>query len=242
MIDTTKLEQITKLERGAHEDGAAMCAMEAVAWLAGEPWSDAPQCASPVIARFMRTWNDALPDADRTRLLLPLLPDVIGTRTTAADEETRAWMTLDWLVREYTPAWFDCTPSLAASAEALRALPPIMSSAVAADNQSVIIAAGAAARDAERDAAWDAAGVAAWDAARDAAGVAARDAAGDAAGVAARDAAWVAARAAAWSAAGAAAWAAAVDAIKPTVVTLQASAQELVRRMCAVGRHGEGDA
>lgn len=223
-----KLEQITTLARGKHDEGEAMCAMEAVAWLAGEPWSDAPRCASDVIAAFVRSWNDALPDADRVRLLLPLLPDVIGTRTTDADDETRAWMATDWLVRVNAPAWLDLTPSLEAHAAALRALPPIMSSAVARDSQLVITAA------------WDAASVAVsvaeWAAARYAASAAARDAAWAAAGDAARDAAWDAARAVAR----AAEWDAARDAARaapaPTVTTLQASAQDLVRRMCAVGR------
>lgn len=201
-----KLEQITTLARGKHDEGEAMCAMEAVAWLAGEPWSDAPQCASPVIAAFVRSWNDALPDADRVRLLLPLLPDVIGTRTTDADDETRAWMATDWLVRVNVPAWLDLTPSLEAHAAALRALPPIMSSAVARDSQLVITAAWAAA--------WPAASVAV----------------SVAAGAAARAAEWAAARARA------AASVAAGDALAPTVTTLQASAQDLVRRMCAVGR------
>ena len=207
-----KLEQITTLARGKHNEGEAMCAMEAVAWLAGEPWSDAPRCASDVIAAFVRSWNDALPDADRVRLLLPLLPDVIGTRTTDADDETRAWMATDWLVRVNAPAWLDLTPSLEAHAAALRALPQIMPSAVARDSQSVITAA--------------------WDAARDAASVAASVAARDAAMGAAWDAASVAASVAARAAARAAAW----DAPAPTVTTLQASAQDLVRRMCAVGR------
>jgi len=243
-----KLEQITTLARGKHDGGEAMCAMEAVAWLAGEPWSDAPRCASDVIAEFMRSWNDALTDADRARLLLPLLPDVIGTRTTDADDETRAWMATDWLVRVNAPAWLDLTPSLEAHAAALRALPPIMSSAVARDSQLVITAAWDAASVAVSVAEWAAARYAAWaaagDAARDAARDAGRDAAWVAGSVAARDAAWVAAgdaasvaaRAAAWAAASAAAWAVAGAALAPTVTTLQASAQDLVRRMCAVGR------
>ena len=237
MIDTTKLEQITRLEKGAHEKGAAMCAMEAVAWLAGEPWSDAPKCASPVIAQFMRSWNDALPDADRTRLLLPLLPDVIETRTTAADEETRAWMAVDWLVRECTPSWCDVVPSLARHAAVLREL-PVLSPHTMQLASPVLNSARVAAGDAAWDAAWDAAGGAARDAAW--------DAVGDAAGVAARAAAWTATRnaagAAAWAAARAAAMNTARDALAPTVATLQASAQELVRRMCAVGRTAKENA
>ena len=223
-IHTDRLAAITTLERGNHEaDSAKMCAMEAVAYIAGEPWSDAPRCASDVIAAFVRSWNDALPDADRVRLLLPLLPDVIGTRTTDADDETRAWMATDWLVRVNAPAWLDLTPSLEAHAAALRALPPIMSSAVARDSQLVITAAWDAASVAVSVAEWAAARYAAWAAAGDAAWAAARDAA--------RDAAWVAGSVAARAVAG--------DALAPTVTTLQASAQDLVRRMCAVGRSPE---
>jgi hypothetical protein len=80
------------LKSGAHsrrEDG--VCALEAVAWLAGEPHSDHPQCACPVIGAFLRSWNDSLPDeAVRTALLRPLLPLLIGTRSTRAVELTRA--------------------------------------------------------------------------------------------------------------------------------------------------------
>ena len=57
---------------------------------------------------------------------------------------------------------------------------------------------------------------------------AARDAARDAAWAAAGAAAWDAARDAAWDAARDAAW----DALKPTKEALQASAGELVIRMC----------
>jgi hypothetical protein len=79
---------VITLEEGSHdnpEDG--MCAMEAIAYVQGEPFSDSPACVCPVIAAFMRTWNDDLPDADRDRLLKPLLPLVIGTRSTPAVAE-----------------------------------------------------------------------------------------------------------------------------------------------------------
>ena len=46
-----------------------MCIMEAVAAFAGEPWSDHPACASPVVSRFLQVWNDMLSDEDRDRLL-----------------------------------------------------------------------------------------------------------------------------------------------------------------------------
>ncbi len=54
------------LERGSHEpnDTGHMCLLEAVAWVAGEKWSDQPQCVDPVLAAFGRAWNDGLDDAD----------------------------------------------------------------------------------------------------------------------------------------------------------------------------------
>jgi hypothetical protein len=207
MIDTEKLAGITALASGAHTpNGGAMCAMEAAAYIAGEPWSDHPQCVSPVIAAFMRSWNDALPDADRTRLLLPLIPDTIGTRTTDADEETRAWMATDWLVRVQTPAWLRLA-GLTDHAHVLESCARLVDAVTARAEQPNIAAArapaGAAAGAPARAAAGAAAWAAAWAAARDAAG----------------DAAWAA--------------------LTPTVATLQASACDLVRAMCAVGRPQE---
>jgi hypothetical protein len=95
------------LASGAHSRRAeAVCAMEAVAWLAGEPHSDHPQCACPVIGAFMRQWNDSIRDDEtRTRLLKPLLSSLIGTRSTKAVELRRSYLALDWLARECAPAW-----------------------------------------------------------------------------------------------------------------------------------------
>jgi hypothetical protein len=214
-----KLETIVLLA-GSHEppdNGATeMCALEAVAWLAGEDWGDSPSCACPVIAAFVRSWNDGISnDETRTRLLRPLVPKILGTRSTPAIEAKRRWMIADWEMRVRVPAFLRLMPSLAVHADALAAMPEI----VGLDG---LIAARELAQAAQKDAdaAWDAAGAAAWDAAWDAAGAAARDAAGAAAwdaagaaaGAAAWDAAWDAAGAAAWDAAGAAAWDAARDA------------------------------
>jgi hypothetical protein len=214
-INAALLDTLPPLRAGAHEtptDG--LCVMEAVAYVAGEPWSDAPACVSPVVAAFCRAWNDALPDdATRDRLLKPLIPVLVGTRTTDADETTRAWLATDWMARVQTPAWLRLA-GLTADAQALEACARIVDARDAAMD-AVWAAARDAARDAAMDAAWAAASAAAWDAAWDAAGAAAWDAAGDAA----------------WDAAG--------DAFAPTVLALQASAVELVRTMCAVGRESQ---
>jgi len=248
LADRAVLLDTITLANGSHRPySGQMCVMEAAAYITGEPWSDHPQCVSPVIAAFLRSWNDALPDATRTTLLRPLLPLVIGTRTTDADDDTRAWMAVDWLVRVNAPAWFDLTPALAPHASALRSLPPVTGGTASAVRSVALEARTAAwtaaraearAADAVWAAAWDAAaaaaGVAAWAEAR--AAIAAWD--GDAAGaaVAAGDAAWDAA--AAWAAARAAVAAgdAAGVALAPTVAALQASACDLVREMCEVGR------
>ena len=213
------------LQRGSHPSlKAGACAMELSAWLAGEPHSDNPQCVSPVLGVFMRAWNDALDD-DKRQQLLPYCIRVIGTNTGRADDETRAWLATDWLVRVHTPAWLELA-GLGTEAASLRNLPPLTSTEIALATMATIEQArwrAAAARDAARDAA----GAAARDAARDAAW----DAAWDAARAAAMAAAWAAAGAAARAAAGAAAW----DALAPTVAQLQASAWSLLDRMIAVG-------
>ena len=55
--------------------------MEAVAWLAGEGHSDYPVCACPILSEFIRSTNDAPwgSDKDRTSVMLPVIPWMIGT-------------------------------------------------------------------------------------------------------------------------------------------------------------------
>lgn len=219
------------LLHGPHDstDGGKMCAMEAVAWLAGEAWSDAPECASPIIAAFIRHWNDDISrDEIRTQLLRPLVPILIGTRTNKSDEYARVWMIVDWEMRTRVPAFLRMMALLEVHAIALESMPQIIDLKGLRAARRVVTAA--------RDAAW----AAAWNAANDAAGTAARDAAR----YAAWGAAWAAAGDAANDAAVAAAWdasqAAGGDAIRSrvglAVAALQASAQDLVRRLCEVGR------
>jgi hypothetical protein len=154
------------LKSGSHDDFEhGMCVMEAVAYVAGEPWSDAPQCACPVIKDFMVAWNDGLPnDAERDRLLKPLVPLIVGTRSTPAVEQRRAVMAADWLIRVYTPAWLRAA-NLDTQAAALEALPQITDFA-----QCLSLTPTLRAVNDNAAAARDAAGHAAWQAARDAAG------------------------------------------------------------------------
>ena len=248
--DLSRLDILPPRARGGHKrsDNIA-CIMEAVAFIAGEPWSDHPDCACPVISAFLRSWNDALPDSERDALLRPLVLLMVNTRSTKDVERCRAMMAADWLIREHTPAWLRLA-GLTAQADALAGMPeitdmvqclPLMPTLDAvqknanAARAAAWTAAWTAAKAAAGDTAWDAAGDAAWTIAWTAAGAAACDAAGAAAGDTARAAAWAvagdAARNAACDAARAVAWAGAGDALKPTTDFLQQSALALVHRM-----------
>lgn len=75
------------LSKGKHtnpQDGK--CAMEWVAYLAGEPHTDTPVCVSPVLTRFCIAFNDRLPDAERQKLR-PYLARTIGTVGDGRDSE-----------------------------------------------------------------------------------------------------------------------------------------------------------
>ena len=223
-IDPQKLEALI-LKPGKHSDpDAGMCVMEAVAFFAREPFSDAPKCASPSVSGFLRVWNDALSDADR-QMLKPLIAKLIGSRGTDAVEAKRYMLAFDWHVRVMTPTWLELA-GLHEHAEALRELKPIKTLKQLKAAEKICSAAKSAAASAARSAARSAAWSAAWSAARSAAYSAAESAAASAAYSAARSAAESAARSAAESAA--------EEALAPTIKQLQQSAYDLVMRMLEV--------
>lgn len=169
-IDKKRLERIKTLKASSHDSfRQGACILEAASYIAREPWSDHPECVCPVIGAFLRSWNDDLPDDERTALLLPLVPAIVGTRNPALAER-RSLMAADWLVRTHTPAWLDLA-GLTAQAESLRSLPEITSMAQVPSIRGPIeaarkdTAAADAAVAAAVDAAWDATGAAAWGAA-----------------------------------------------------------------------------
>ncbi len=167
MTDTTATKDIYRcqlpplgffgidLKKGAHDDRMrGVCAMEAAAWLAGEPHSDSPQCACPVVAAFVRSWNDALQtDEERNRLLKPLIPRLVGSRSTKAVEERRGWLAIDWLIRTFAPEWLSLVHDLSPHAEALRNLPEIVNGESVTLAEPLVSAAGSAARSAALSAA-----------------------------------------------------------------------------------------
>ena len=97
-----------RLTAGRHNGpGDGLCLMEAVALFVGERHSDWPTCVCPVLIEFGRALNDAIPDEWRTKLLLPLVPTLVGTRDPQSDscgttanglERDRAAALLAWCV------------------------------------------------------------------------------------------------------------------------------------------------
>ena len=94
-----------KLEAGAHSYGridAGACAMEMAAYVAGEKWSDHPQCVDLALGAACRAANDHGPqwvrDAIRDRI-----PQLIGTRGDSALLIKRADVFTWGAIREIAP-------------------------------------------------------------------------------------------------------------------------------------------
>lgn len=85
--------QTVRLMRGRHASpDQGVCVMELASMLAGERFTDHPRSVSPVIAEFLRTYND-LVDDDRRQDLYRFAAASVGTRSSQTVERLRA----DWL-------------------------------------------------------------------------------------------------------------------------------------------------
>ncbi len=68
------------LSRGKHRSArTGACFMEFASYLAGEPWSDHPQCTDPLLSFLARAVNDAMRDGRRDEIARDI-PRVIGLR------------------------------------------------------------------------------------------------------------------------------------------------------------------
>ena len=95
------------LAHGSHKSpDEGLCLLEAVAYVAGEPHSARPACCCPILGRIGRALNDRWGDYERQRLA-PLIPQLIGTRSTRAVQRCRAYAMADALVREIAPRGLD---------------------------------------------------------------------------------------------------------------------------------------
>jgi hypothetical protein len=88
--------QTIRLSAGRHrgpDHGA--CVMELASMLTGGPFSDHPPSVCPVIAAFLRSYNDHLND-ERRQDLYCYAARVAGTRAKADTERRRSKMCLAW--------------------------------------------------------------------------------------------------------------------------------------------------
>jgi hypothetical protein len=135
--------QTVRLARGQHlgpEDGA--CVMELASMLAGEPFSDHPHSVCPVIAAFLRVYNDRIDD-ERRQDLYRFASLAVGSRSSMAERQRRIRM---------------CTELVAAARQKPRrgrwrlfGLPPLCTAALNTAECAGAAAGEAAAKRAARD-------------------------------------------------------------------------------------------
>ena len=112
--------------RGAHKTREhGMCFMEAVAFIAGEKHTDAPDCVDPVLGEMARTWNDQLDDEERSRVLGPFLWRFPGTEAGSEVSLTRGDMMYKCMIHEMAPLALELSgmSDLAASFRSLKLTP-----------------------------------------------------------------------------------------------------------------------
>jgi hypothetical protein len=88
--------QTIRLSKGKHAaptEGA--CVMELASMLAGEPFSDRPASACPVVGGFLRAYNDRIDD-ERRQDLYRYAAEVVDTRGSADIERARERRCLEW--------------------------------------------------------------------------------------------------------------------------------------------------
>jgi hypothetical protein len=88
--------QTVRLSKGRHDSpDRGACVMELSSMLAGERFSDHPRTVCPVIAGFLRGYNDLLPDGQHDELYA-YASLVVGTRASRGVRRRRARRILEW--------------------------------------------------------------------------------------------------------------------------------------------------
>ena len=228
-MTTETREAPTVLKAGIHATPQlGMSLLEAVAYVANEPYSDQPECCCPVLAKFGQSWNNLMRSDEERDQLLQYVPRLVNTAVSRDLERRRRLLVGEWLLRVYAPVWLDAA-SFPEHAETLRTMQPANLHTLKATHRAV-------SETRERLEArvyvpptikWDARGAAGGVAAE----LVARDEIALWAADIARDALWcVATNAARWKLGKRRA---ATEALEPTVVALQREAHTLFDAMIA---------
>jgi hypothetical protein len=82
MLNAERLAEIEsyELHQGNGADLKTACVMQMVAYVAGEKWTDHPECACPILTRYAITLNDKL-NTEHRQKLKPIIPLLIKTRS-----------------------------------------------------------------------------------------------------------------------------------------------------------------
>jgi hypothetical protein len=137
MIIQERLKEIEgkTLIKGSGRDIDHGCVMQMVSYVAGEPWTDQPECACPMLTRYAIRLNDRLSDARRQGLkaVIPLLVDTRDETLRRTRANFICWRSVavtfplltDYLKRTEVSAYLRAVEnnaaSLRAAAEYLRA-------------------------------------------------------------------------------------------------------------------------
>jgi hypothetical protein len=97
-------------------------------WLEDRPRNQ-PACVCPVIANFLLAWKNAARDNGKSVAMEELVDLSIGTIGNDELENRRAFMCMDWMIRQVIPTWLDVAmeQQYRTAAIALRASPKIES-------------------------------------------------------------------------------------------------------------------
>ncbi|HZO79295.1 MAG TPA: hypothetical protein VFB39_14735 [Solirubrobacteraceae bacterium] len=125
--------QTIRLSRGTHkspEEGA--CVMELASMLADEPFSDHPKSVCPLIAAFLRDYNDSVP-GDHRQDLYRYAAAVVGTRGPMSVRRARAAHLSAWTLEMRRRRYAAFMPNLVARALSRLLRPPSGIDALAMD-------------------------------------------------------------------------------------------------------------
>ncbi len=124
--------QTIRLGRGKHsspEDGA--CVMELASMLAGEPFTDHPSCACPVIGAFLRSYNDSLDD-ERRQDLYRFAALIVGSRGSVQTQQRRAERLAQWCSGSFIDRYAEDLPGWLVTLTSRLRKPPLGSEALGA--------------------------------------------------------------------------------------------------------------
>jgi hypothetical protein len=97
--------QTVKLARGKHvSPDSGACVLELASMLAGEPFSDHPECVCPVIGGFLRAYNDSIDNTSRQDLYA-YAAKVVASRASAEVEAARAKRLVEWTRQRRSTSW-----------------------------------------------------------------------------------------------------------------------------------------